>query len=163
MSGTYLDISNQLCNVWFNLSPTYPHEVAKAIIQLRMLTGRYRVAMLTRHWSPSRSSSCPASDCQEEETLEHLLVFCKYYNHARVKFRRLLDSCRWPLLTELIAKVLYGPGPPNHLYSLYWMPPSTQLSSTLYIYLDRTLFDQNMVLHTLHCERLRLLGLPKFD
>ena len=105
MSGTYLDTSNQLCNVWFNLSPTYPHEVAKAIIQLRMLTGRYRVAMLTRHWSSCRSDSCPASDCQEDETLEHLLVFCKSYDNARLKLRSLWVSCKETLLTDLIAKV----------------------------------------------------------
>lgn len=34
------------------------HEAAKAVIQLGLFSGRYRVAMLTRHLSPSRSGTC---------------------------------------------------------------------------------------------------------
>ena len=129
-----------------------PYEVAKAVIPLRMLSGRYRVAMLTRHWSPSRSSSCPASDCQEEETLEHLLVFCKHYDHARVKLRRLWESCREPPLTDLITKVLYGP---HHITCAVHLgcfhPPNCHLPCTD-IWTGNSHeslpSDQNMVLHS---------------
>ena len=143
-----------------------PYEVAKAVIQLRMLSGRYRVAMLTRHWSPSRSSSCPASDCQEEETLEHLLVFCKHYDHARVKLRRLWESCREPLLTDLITKVLYGPP-----ISLVQFILDASIHPTVINLVQ--IFGQEILMkifhltrtwcYTLHRERLRLLGLFKFD
>ena len=36
------------------------------------------------------SGGCPAHECHEEETLELLLVLCKYYDQAKVKL--ILDA-----------------------------------------------------------------------
>ena len=97
-----------------------PYEVTKAVIQLKMLSGRYRVAMLTRHWSPNRSCDCPAPECPDPETLEHLLLFCRYYDQSRLKLRRLWESISDPSQVTCSQRCWMG-----HLqfqFSLYLMP-----------------------------------------
>ena len=142
------------------------HEVAKAVIQLRMLSGRYRVAMLTRHWSPTRSGTCPAPDCHDLETLEHLLVSCTYYYQTREKLKRLWTSYKIPHLGDLIPVFLSGT--PTHLVQFILdasvLPSVITLVQTYgqdilmpIFYLTRTWC------YTLHRERLRLMGLFNFD
>ena len=55
-----------------------PHEVAKAVVQCRMKSGRYRTSLLARHWSPSNpNGNCQAPTCNgTQESLEHLLIHC---------------------------------------------------------------------------------------
>ena len=84
------------------------HEVAKAVIQLGMFSGKYRVAMLTKHLSPSRSGTCPAPDCHDLETRERLFVSCTYYCQTREKLKRLWSGYRVPLLMDLIPDLLGG-------------------------------------------------------
>ena len=65
------------------MSITHPHpilttagtayEVNKMITQLRMLSGRYRVGSLLRHFSPTHSGMCELCE-SETEDLPHLLV-----------------------------------------------------------------------------------------
>ena len=65
------------------MSITHPHpilttagtsyEVNKMITQLRMLSGRYRVGSLLRHFSPTNSGICELCE-SETEDLPHLLV-----------------------------------------------------------------------------------------
>ena len=142
------------------------HEVAKAVIQLRMLSGRYRVAMLTRHWSPTRSGTCPAPDCHDLETLEHLLVSCTYYYQTRETLKRLWISYKIPHLGDLIPVLLSGT--PIHLVQFILdasvLPSVITLVQTYgqdilmpIFYLTRTWC------YTLHRERLRLMGLFNFD
>ena len=131
-----------------------------------MLSSRYRVAKLTRHWSPSRSSCCPAPECHEEESLEHLLVFCCYYNQAREKLKRLWSSCRVPLLTDLLTKMLHGPP-----ISLVQFILDASVHPTVINLVQK--FGQDILMtvfhltrtwcYTIHRERLRLLGIFKFD
>ena len=35
-----------------------PYEVKKAVVQARMLSGRYRTEMLRRHWSENKEGHC---------------------------------------------------------------------------------------------------------
>ena len=51
-----------------------PHEVRKATIQLRMLSGRYRTCWLRRHWSGESSGFCRVPGCSGNTpgTLAHL-------------------------------------------------------------------------------------------
>ena len=51
-----------------------PHEVRKATIQLRMLSGRYRTDWLRRHWSGESSGFCRVPGCSgiSPGTLSHL-------------------------------------------------------------------------------------------
>ena len=50
-----------------------PYEVNKMTVQLRMLSGRYRVGSLTRHFSEENSGICELCGT-ELENLPHLLV-----------------------------------------------------------------------------------------
>ena len=50
------------------------HEVRKATIQIRMLSGRYRTCWLRRHWSGDTSGACRVPGCSGDTpgTLLHL-------------------------------------------------------------------------------------------
>ena len=57
-----------------------PYEVEKAVIQARMLSGRYRCEKLSRHWSATNTQGyCDLSPCSENKvlgSLEHMLLDC---------------------------------------------------------------------------------------
>ena len=86
-----------------------PHEVSKAVVQLRMLSGRYRTAMVTRHWSPSRRGICPVPGCTDFETIEHLLIFCPYYEQTRDTLKKLWLSAPNPFILQMTTGALSGP------------------------------------------------------
>ena len=50
-----------------------PYEVNKTVVQMRMLSGRYRVGSLTRHFAGDNSGLCELCG-SEVEDLAHLLV-----------------------------------------------------------------------------------------
>ena len=63
-----------------------PYEVHKAVIQARMLSGRYMTEKLSRHWTVHNSSGlCTLSGCTglDVGSLEHLLLFCPALSEAR--------------------------------------------------------------------------------
>ena len=49
------------------------YDINKMIVQLRMLSGRYRVGTLLRHFSPEKSGRCEICNTEDED-LEHILV-----------------------------------------------------------------------------------------
>ena len=51
----------------------HSYDTNKMIVQLRMLSGRYRVGSLLRHFSPANSGCCELCGLELED-LEHLLV-----------------------------------------------------------------------------------------
>ena len=83
-----------------------PYEVAKAVIQLKMLSGRYRTAVLTKHWGTNRRGCCPSPGCTDEESIEHLLVVCPYYDQYRTRLKRLWTNTKNPSLKSLVSKAL---------------------------------------------------------
>ena len=131
-----------------------------------MLSGRYRVAVLTKHWSVNRSDKCPAPDCHEPETLEHLLLSCSYYDQSRQKLERLWSCASEPLLSDLLLEVLGGPTEDlvQFILDASVHPTLIRLVQTYgqellvkVFYLTRTWC------YTLHRERLKILGHFKFD
>ena len=71
-----------------------------------MLSGRYRTAVLTKHWGTNRSGCCPAPGCTDQESIEHLLVVCPYYDQYRTRLKRLWTSTKNPSLQTLVSKAL---------------------------------------------------------
>ena len=56
-----------------------PYQVAKATIQAKMLSGRYRTERLMRFWSKNPGGVCLLPSCSAlnvHEDLEHILVHC---------------------------------------------------------------------------------------
>ena len=85
-----------------------PHEVSKAVLQCKMLSGRYQTALLTRHWSPSRTEWCPAITCSNvPESLEHILLHCPYYSNTReqlvLQWTRVVDTSAHLLLVQMLS------------------------------------------------------------
>jgi predicted amidophosphoribosyltransferase len=54
-------------------SAGHSYDTNKMVVQLRMLSGRYRVGSLLRHFSPSISGCCELCGLELED-IEHLLV-----------------------------------------------------------------------------------------
>ena len=89
-----------------------PYEVAKAVIQSRMLSGRYRVNKLASHWSASGSIYCPAHCCiQIPETLEHLLLHCPAYEELRSKVVQKISLVKNHSISQLIRTALSATPP----------------------------------------------------
>ena len=69
-----------------------PFEVHKAIIQARMLSGRYITDKLARHWTENRSGTCKLSTCRNGQvvgSLEHILLFCPALSPVRTRMQKL--------------------------------------------------------------------------
>ena len=86
-----------------------PYEVAKAVVQGRMLSGRYRTEQLARHWSSNREGYCQGVMCDQIcETLEHILLWCPSYSLTREKIVSLWLSNTIPFVSSLVTSILNG-------------------------------------------------------
>ena len=69
------------------------YEICKAIIQARMLSGRYRTDQLIRHFSSENNGSC--SLCKNGDitgSIEHLLVHCPVLTDVRMSITENLET-----------------------------------------------------------------------
>ena len=138
-----------------------PYEVAKAVVQCRMLSGRYRTERLASHWSSNKQGFCLAPTCTEtQETLEHILINCPSYNETRLKLRRLWLSSP-SSINQLVSSVLQG-SPSSMMQFLLDASTHPQVISLAQLYGDQPL---QIVFHltrswcfAIHKERARLLG-----
>ena len=72
-----------------------PFEVSKAVIQARMLSGRYRSDHLARHWTSNKMGYCQLPQCigkNSPGTLEHILVSCPSLSKCRQKMSDLWNT-----------------------------------------------------------------------
>ena len=139
-----------------------PYEVSKAIIQCKMLSGRYRTELLASHWSQNKSGfclSCIGKDVIED--LNHILLWCPSYQPAREKVKLLWLACAEPLLLPVLESVLHGP---QEILMQFLLDPSVHPSI---IILAQNIGDNilRVVFHlsrtwcyTVHKERSKLLG-----
>ena len=87
-----------------------PYEVSKAVQQARFLSGRYRTESLCKHWSKNTHGYCLSETCiSEEETIEHILLFCPAYTHTRYQLQTYWFSRSRGPIFELIIEALTGP------------------------------------------------------
>ena len=66
---------------------TNPYEVEKAVVQARLLSGRYRCEKLRRHWSENKSGYCELEPCYSNckvGSIEHMLLECCALSPSRV-------------------------------------------------------------------------------
>ena len=86
------------------MSITHPHpilttagtsyEVNKMITQLRMLSGRYRVGSLLRHFSPTNSGICELCESETEDLPHFLVPRCSKLTNRR---EALQEYCQTPV------------------------------------------------------------------
>ena len=89
-----------------------PFEVNKAVIQAKMLSGRYVTDKLSRHWTSNKGGICMLPDCTGLEigSLEHLLIFCQALSETRAKLVDLwlVTSKQNPEIYPIITSMLAG-------------------------------------------------------
>ena len=71
-----------------------PFEVHKAVVQARMLSGRYITDRLSRHWRHNKTGICSIPGCTGLDigSLEHYLLFCPALSQARSKVVSLMEK-----------------------------------------------------------------------
>ena len=95
--------------IWWTAGAN-PYEVSKAVIQCRMLSGRYRTRLLTGKWSESGNRCCPAPSCpQVEESLEHILLECPAYTQTRNNLEQKFKAAKTEELRKLAIFALQQP------------------------------------------------------
>ena len=95
--------------IWWTAGEN-PYEVSKAVIQCRMLSGRYRTRQLTSKWSESQCSNCPAPQCGNViESLEHLLLECPAYAKIRSTVIRKCRAIENPAIMQYINFIVAQP------------------------------------------------------
>ena len=144
-----------------------PYEISKAVVQSKMLSGRYRTRQLSSNWSESGDSRCPSSSCTAEvESLEHLLLHCPAYSITRSNVVKKWKSSENPVIAQLANNAL-------ELSSKYLMQiilDATVLTDVVsavkasgFEILSPLLNLTRTWCYSIHTERLKLLGLWKFS
>ena len=137
-----------------------PYEVSKAIIQCKMLSGRYRTELLASHWSQNKSGfclSCIGKDVIED--LNHILLCCPSYQPAREKVKLLWLACAEPL--PVLESVLHGS---QEILMQFLLDPSVHPSIIILVQnigdnILRVVFHLSRTwCYTVHKERSKLLG-----
>ena len=84
------------------------YEISKAVQQARFLSGRYKSASLTKHWSSSNSEGyCASATCyKQSETIEHILVQCEAYSDCRRRLFSLWLSTPNKVVLKLVSEAL---------------------------------------------------------
>ena len=89
-----------------------PHEVNKATILARMVSGRYRTERLCRFWTDNRHGHCLAPGCDKVVgDLQHLLLDCPALEPARSNLIQmwLIKAAMIPPLLQIVTSVLASP------------------------------------------------------
>ena len=68
------------------------YEVSKAIIQAKMLSGRYRTEKLQRHFYSSNTGLCEICPDKPIGSLEHILIQCSVLEDIRSSHFRSLEN-----------------------------------------------------------------------
>ena len=78
--------------IWLHANS--PYEVSKAVIAARMLSGRYRTDMLSRHWTPDNPDGlCRLPGCSGQQgSIEHVLLHCPALSDSRTRMLSLWSS-----------------------------------------------------------------------
>ena len=104
-----------------------PYEVAKAVVQARMVSGRYRTRQLTSKWGDGQSSFCPLPECDSQtENLEHVLIHCPSYSEVRSSIVLKWKANHNTAVAHFISYVLTQP----HVYLMQFLLDATSLPDT---------------------------------
>ena len=131
-------------HIW-STAGSNPYEAQKAVIQARMLSGRYRTEYLRCHWSQNTDGYCDLSPCNQYSivgTLEHQLLDCEALAPSRRGVMDLWDRtlAAHPDLLSLVTKYAVGE---NENLVQFLLDPSTLTD----VILARQCFGQDVHIH----------------
>ena len=152
--------------IWWTAGSN-PYEVSKAVIQCRMLSGRYRTYQLTSHWSDNKATNCPSPICQAEiETLEHLLLHCPGYTHTRLGILKKWKGVEHHPIQSLITTILTKPSANlmQFLLDASVLPETQHLVRTTGVAVLYQIFSLTRTwCYSIHRERLIVINSLKGD
>ena len=88
------------------------YEVSKLIVQLKLLSGRYRTERLCQFWSDNREGVCLFNTCLgQSDTVDHIVSVCPALQHVRDRMENMWHSKTksYPALQSLIGKMFCLP------------------------------------------------------
>ena len=152
--------------IWWTAGSN-PYEVSKAVIQCRMLSGRYRTYQLTSHWSDNKAINCPSPICQSSvETLEHLLLHCPAYTHTRLTLLNKWKGVEHHSIQLLITSILTKPSSyfMQFLLDASVLPETRCLVRTTGVSALYQIFSLTRTwCYSIHRERLKVINSLKND
>jgi hypothetical protein len=154
----------------WSTSGSNPFEIHKAVIQARMLSGRYVTDKLSRHWTRNKSGIYLTPGCSGQHigSLEHLLLFCPALTEARSGIIKLCltvasesDDLRNIIYTMLsgqtVEKVM------QFILDCSTMPEVIRLSqNSTQDTLERLFYISRSWCYTMHRTRMNKLGLFQY-
>ena len=142
------------------------YEVSKAIVQARMLSGRYRTELLCSHWSANRNGWCLTPSCQGceiPEDLEHILAFCPSLDKTRENL--LMFSMTFAQQNPVLLPILATYTNPAHPLYIQFLLDCSCLQDVISITnlygltaLNKLFYVGRTWCYSLHRDRARLLN-----
>ena len=142
-----------------------PAEVVKSLVQILMLSGRYRCGSLQRHWSKENTGFCIlSSKCNEVEDIQHILQRCEALTPIRnrlINFNAKYSSNLPDNVSDLICDVL---NPSHSRFCSFVLDCTSQPEVVSLVQLLghdviwHFLRVTRTWLYALHRERLKILG-----
>ena len=135
-----------------------------ASVQAALISGRYRIENLVRHWSPGSNGFCQLSDrCNTPENIQHFLQHCLALQDTRTKLLNFTQSyCNsHPEISAILMKYC---NPNSELFTQFLIDCSTlpeviRIVQTKGKQILTEIFTVTRIwCYTLHRERLKILG-----
>ena len=148
-----------------------PFEVNKAIVQARMLSGRYPTDQLTRHWNQrNKAGLCLLEGCSGQTlgTLQHILLECPALCSTRQNLIGLLHktACMYPLVADVLYKSFYTP---DQSLTMQFLLDCTVLPAVVTLVqanggelLHQLFYISRNWCYSVHRKRMEMLGLYKY-
>ena len=149
-----------------------PYEVNKAVVQAKMLSGRYRTESLSRFWSNNPNGFCILSNClgnAQKEDIIHILVTCPSLSSKRTRLKDFFHSYsrKNPVIENSINSFFESKVPQyqtQFLLDCSVIPEVVLLRQNLGLGILSSLFYLTRTwCYSLHRERLRQLGRWNLD
>ena len=149
-----------------------PFEVNKAIVQARMLSGRYPTDKLVRHWSRNKSGVCLLPGCSGSAlgSLEHLLLHCPSLASTRLSLVQLSLSTTnmCPLVADIISTNLCT-STPDHRLAMQLLLDCSSIPEVITMVqshgpevLHHLFYVSRNWCYSVHRKRMDLLGLYQY-
>ena len=147
-----------------------PFEVNKAIIQARMLSGRYMTDQLSRHWTHNKAGLCLLSGCNGYSvgSLEHILLECPALHSTR---KKMVNFCINVAQKNSTVKdiILAALSSREHTFVMQFLLDCSSLPSVIALQQIHGQVTLSLLFHatrnwcySIHRTRMDLLGLYQF-